>query len=206
MRKIVIILGILTFTTGGCRQSNTKKHSENENNVETQIDTLSEKVNRQGEWNFIISPPKVGLISTKNRISEIPDLLPTGYIMVKDSTIWDDMDEDESKWEYSIFYAVRKGNKTIFKVYPDDKKDEIYSIAVLSSEYKIKDTELQVGSTFGALKKTFSIKDWNFSYDWGLFIYCNGFNGVFEIDCSDDPDSLELLPDSEKIKTIVVYR
>ena len=209
MRSIVIILGIFVFIVGGCGQSNTKRQSENENNKEAQSDTLPKKVNWREEWNFEINPPKVGLISTKNRISEIPDLLPTGYSMVKDSTIWDDMDEDESKWEYSHFYAVRKNGKNIFEIYPNDNKDEIYSIVVLSPEYKVKNTELRVGSTLGTLKKTFSIKNWDFSFDFGLYIYCNGFNGTFSIDLekegTDDPNLLDLLPDSKKIETIVVY-
>ena len=211
MKKIAIILSTIAFIANGYGQRDTI----NENNTETLNDTFqnfstSERVNGQEEWSFIISPPNVGLISTKNHISEIPDLLPTAYSMVKDSAIWDDTDEDEAKWEYTVFYAVRKNNKTIFEIYPNDEKDEIFSIAILSPEYKIKDTELRVGSTFGELKKTFSIRDWDFWYDLGLFVYCNGFNGVFEINAegegSDDPNLLELLPESKKIKTIVVYR
>jgi len=211
MKKVIIILGIIAFVTGSCGQSNTKT----KNDIETHSDSLEnssiyEKINEPKEWNFIINPPNVGLISTKNYISEIPSLLPKDYSMVKDSTIWDDMDEDESKWEYTVYYAVRKENKTIFEIYTDDKKNEIVSIVVLSPEYKIKNTEIRVGSTLGALKKTFSIKDWTFWFDLGLYIYCDGFNGTFSIDLegegSDDPNLLELLPDSKKIETIVVYR
>ena len=209
MRRIAIVLSIIAFIANGCGQSSTKKQPKNENDT-FQNSSTSEKDNGQEEWNFTINPPNVGLISTRNHISEIPDLLPTIYSMVKDSIVWDDMDEDETKWEYSVFYAVRKNNKTIFEIYLSDEKDEIFSIAVLSSEYKIKGTELRVGSTLGELKKTFSIKDWDFGYDLGLFVYCNGFNGAFEIDTegegSDDTNLLELLPDNKKIKTIVVYR
>jgi len=205
MRKTVVIISIFAFIAGGCGQSNTK----NKNKVETQNDTLlnssiPEEIKVQEEWNFIISPPNVGLISTENRISEISDLLPPNYHTVIDSISYD---YEES---YDIFYAVHKDNKTIFEIYPNDNNDEIRSIAVLSPEYKIKNTELRVGSTLGALKKTFSIKNWNFNYDWGLYIFCDGFNGTFAIDLegegSDDPNLLDLLPDSKKIEKIVVYR
>ena len=211
MRKTVIIISIFAFIAGGCGQNNTS----NKHDVETQNDTLqnssiSQKINGQEEWNFIISPPNVGLISTENNISEIPDLLPIGYSMVKDSTIWDNLDEDENKWEYDVYYAVCKGNKTIFKIYAKENTNEIATIVILSPEYKIKNTELRVGSTFGALKKTFSIKNWEFNFDWGLHVYCNGFNGTFEIDLDgegrDDPNLLELLPDIKKIGKIVVYK
>jgi len=211
MKKVIIILAAMEVVSSGCGQSNTKNQSNSKNNLETQSDTsLSDKVNRQEEWNFVINPPNVGLISTTNRISEIPDLLPTGYSMAKDSTLWNDTDEDEGKWKYSHFYAVRKSGKIIFKIYPDENKDEIFSIAVLTPEYIIKDTELRVESTLGTLKKTFSIKTWNHWFDLGLFIFCNGFNGVFEIELegegSDDPNLVDLLPDSKKIKTIIVYK
>ena len=214
MRKTLFILGVIAFIAGACGQSSTKKQSGSENNVEIHSDTLqksliSENVNELEEWNFIINPPNVGLISTKKRISEIPDLLPIGYSMVKDFTVRDNMDEDESNWEYFHFFAVHKNGKKIFEIYPNDNEDEIYSIVVLSPEYKIKNTELRVGSTLGALKKTFSIKNWDFSFDFGLYVYCNGFNGAFSIDLekegTDDPNLLELLPDSKKIETIVVY-
>ena len=205
MNKTVVIISIFAFIAGNCGQSNTK----NKNNVETQNETflnssIPEEVNVLEERNFIISPPNVGLISTENRISEISDLLPQNYHTLIDSISYD---YDES---YDIFYAVRKDNKTIFEIYSNDNNDEIRSIAVLSPEYKIKNTELRVGSTLGALKKTFSIKDWNFNYEWGLYIFCDGFNGTFAIDLegegSDDPNLLDLLPDSKKIEKIIVYR
>jgi hypothetical protein len=205
MRKTVVIISIFALIAGGCGQSNAK----NKNNVETHNDTLQnsslpEKNKGQEEWNFIISPPNVGLISTKNHISEISDLLPPNYHIAIDSISYD---YEES---YDIFYAVRKDNKTIFEIYSDDNNGEIRSIAVLSPEYKIKNTELRVGSTLGELKKTFSIKDWNYNFDWGLYVYCNEFNGTFKIDIgkngSDKPDFFESLPDSKKIEIIVVYR
>ena len=206
MKKAIIILSAFALIASSCGQS-TKKQSK------------SEQVNKQEEWNFIINPPNVGLISTKNYISEIPDLLPINYSMVKDSTVWNNEgEEDKDKWEYTTFYAVREDNTTIFKIYPGDNKNEIASVVVLSPEYKIRNTELRVGSTLGTLKKTFSIKDRDFSFDSGLFIFCNEFNGAFSIDLereghllfegenNDDPDSFGLLPDSKKIDAIIVYR
>ena len=185
---------------------------EIKNSAEDKQDTLlqmSEEIKKQEEWNYIINPPKVGLISTKNYISEISDLLPISYYMVKDSTLWNDEDEDKDKWKYTVYYAVRRDNKTIFEIYPDDaNKEKIFSIVILSPEYKIKNTEIRVGSTVKTLKKTFSIKDISYSYDFGLYIYCNGFDGTFSIDINeewnDSPEELKL-SDKRKIETIIVY-
>jgi len=212
MKKvIIIILNTIVLIAVGCgheRQTRTaiKNSEKKKQNTLLQI---SEKAEIQEEWSFVISPPKVGLISTKNYISEISDLLPTNYYMVKDSTLWNDEYEDKDKWEYTVHHAVRRDNKTIFEIYPDvANKEKIFSIVILSSEYKIKDTEIRVGSTFGTLKKSFSIKDISHSYDFGLYIYCNGFDGIFSIDLkeewNDSPEELKL-SDSRKIETIVVY-
>ena len=207
MRNLKIILFAFALIAGSCGQRNVKR----ENIVEERSDTLqNQSENGQEEWSFIINPPSVGLISTKDYISEIPNLLPTGYSMAKDSIVWDDGYEDKSKWQYSIHYVVRDNDKVIFEIYPYETTDEIFAIGVLSTEYRIKDTELRVGSTLKILRKTFSIKKWSFNFDWGLYVYCNGFNGAFLIDLegegSDDPNLLELLPDSKKIEKIVIYR
>lgn len=165
---------------------------------------MSGKNKESEEWNFDIIPPKVGLISTRNHISEISGLLPTNYHMVKDSTILEPVSE-----EYIIYYAIRENNKTLLEIHPKENGKEIFSIVVLSSEYEIKNTVLRVGSTFGTLKKTFSIKDSYFNFTDGLYIFCDGFDGAFSIDLEgegdDSPELLDLLPESRKIETIVVY-
>ena len=158
------------------------------------------------EWTFLISPPKVGLISTKNRISEISDLLPINYSIKKDYIIFDDNDDDNSKL---LIYKVLENNNTVFEIIPDsDNIDMIYSIVVLSPDYTILNTELRIGATLRELKNTFSIKDTYFNISDGLFIYCNKFDGAFSIDLEGEGDkyeSLETLPDNRKIKAIIIY-
>jgi hypothetical protein len=61
-------------------------------------------------------------------------------------------------------HVVRNNGKTIFEIYPQNK-DEIFSIVILSSEYKIKNSELRVGSTLGLLKNSFILSAFLIMYD-----------------------------------------
>ena len=202
MRNTCLIFLILFFMCS-CRFKQANNKETNVETTNTNFQSEFEKTEKQGEWNFIINPPKVGLISTKNRISEIPSLLPPNYSMTKDSAVFGD---DEFS-DMQVFYAVHKNNKPIFKIFlQNDNNDKISAIVILNSEYNIINTELCVGTNFRTLKKTFSIKESYFDYSSGLFIYCHGFDGAFSIDLEDEEfDSLETLSDNKKIKSIIIY-
>jgi len=203
--KHAFLTSLVLFFASSCNPNRTPNKETNVADITSVVAIAEAKETKICEhWDFIIDPPRVGRISTKNRISEISALLPSNYSIVKDSVTYDYGDS------YWIFYAVRKGNKTVFEINPKENTDEIATIVILSPEYKIKDTELRVGSTLGTLKKTFSVESWEFTFDFGLYIFCSGFNGAFLIDLerqgSDEPNLLELLPHSKKIETIVIYR
>lgn len=205
---ISLLLYSCTFPKG-----NTNENDEMKNNIHGEYDSeIPEKEDAAAVITIdTIKKHHLGRIRTGDPVDKVIAELKSKYKVEYDS-----IPQSEEDTLYFYHYSVYdRDNELLFRIHPGDPidgKTVINTIEVCSNRY-ITDKGLRIGDRVYHLKRKYTLKDAEFNYDDGLWVYAAEFPGCFFIDINADGIDgfnyekpwIDEIPEHLKIIGIVIY-